>query len=317
MTPPSVSRLDPSSSIEPDSPLVSVVVIFKDEEQFLPHAVESVLNQTLNDWELLLVDDGSADSSTAIAATLAERHPGRIRRLEHQGHENLGMSASRNAGIAAARGRFITFLDADDDWMPQKLAVQVAALQACPDAAFLASPALYWHSWTGNAGDLGRDRPQQLLAGVDRDLADPVEPPALLLDFLANEWASLCDLLIRREIVLEVGGYEPRFRGMFEDQVFHAKLCLAHRGLVSDQWWYRYRQHPSACTARTHAAGGWVKARRNFLGWLEDYVAGVDAPGAADRRLREELATQRRSLSTRRRVARAVAARLDRAQART
>ena len=87
--------------------LVSVVVIFLDAERFLEEAVGSVLAQTFDHWELLLVDDGSTDGSTAIARRYARTHPGRIRYLEHDGHRTLGMSASRNLGLFHGRGHYI------------------------------------------------------------------------------------------------------------------------------------------------------------------------------------------------------------------
>jgi len=74
------------------APLVSVVVIFLDAARFLEEAVASVLAQDHPNWELLLVDDGSRDGSSAIARRYAERHPGRVRHLEHAGHANRGKS---------------------------------------------------------------------------------------------------------------------------------------------------------------------------------------------------------------------------------
>src|ERR1043165_10106697 len=108
------------------APAVTAITIFLNEEKFLVEAVESVLAQSSQDWELLLVDDGSSDGSTEIARSYAERHPDRIRRLEHPGHANRGMSASRNLGVSQARGRYVGFLDADDVWLPGQLAEQCA-----------------------------------------------------------------------------------------------------------------------------------------------------------------------------------------------
>src|SRR6476620_4065614 len=80
-------------------PLVSVVLIFLNEERFLEEAIESVRDQTLADWELILVDDGSSDRSTMIARDLAATDD-RIRFVDHLGHTNRGTSASRNFGVA-------------------------------------------------------------------------------------------------------------------------------------------------------------------------------------------------------------------------
>ncbi|HEX8089705.1 MAG TPA: glycosyltransferase family 2 protein, partial [Blastocatellia bacterium] len=99
-----------------DNSLVSVIIIFLNAEEFIAEAIESVFDQTYSDWELLLVDDGSTDASAEIALRYAAGYRGRVRYLEHEGHQNRGMSASRNLGIASARGEFVAFLDADDVW---------------------------------------------------------------------------------------------------------------------------------------------------------------------------------------------------------
>src|SRR5688500_11070839 len=129
-------------------PLVSIIVCFLDEERFLAEAVDSVLAQTFDDWELWLVDDGSRDASSSIARQLAASTPGRIEYLEHAGHTNLGLSASRNAGIQRARGRYIAFLDADDSWYPHKLEEQVAILERHPQAAMVIGASKHWRSWS-------------------------------------------------------------------------------------------------------------------------------------------------------------------------
>ena len=89
-------------------------------------AVASVRAQTLPDWELLIVDDGSTDGSQALAARLAAEEP-RIRLLGWGARR--GAAAARNAGIREGRGRFFAFLDADDLWRPEKLQVQIGYME--------------------------------------------------------------------------------------------------------------------------------------------------------------------------------------------
>lgn len=93
---------------------------------FVAAAISSVQAQTFSDWELLVADDGSADESAAIVASLAAADP-RIRLLIST--ENQGPGPARNRAIAMARGRFIAFLDADDLWHPTKLATQIGWMQ--------------------------------------------------------------------------------------------------------------------------------------------------------------------------------------------
>src|SRR5215467_1200932 len=118
-----------------NKPLVSVIMIFLDAEKFIQEAIESVFAQTYANWELLLVDDGSTDASSEMALRYAEQYPTKVRYLEHEGHQNRGMSASRNRGINNARGEYIAFLDADDVWLPLKLEQQTAILESQPEAA--------------------------------------------------------------------------------------------------------------------------------------------------------------------------------------
>jgi glycosyltransferase involved in cell wall biosynthesis len=87
-----------------------------------------VLAQTYDSWELMLVDDGSADGSTDIALRYAKQYPKKVRYFEHDGHQNRGASASRNLGISHAKGHYVAFLDADDVWLPHKLEQQVAVI---------------------------------------------------------------------------------------------------------------------------------------------------------------------------------------------
>ena len=166
----------PSAHAAPETPLVSVIMIFLDAQRFIVEAIDSVLAQTYPAWELILVDDGSSDDSTRIARGHAELRPGQVRYVEHEGHRNLGMSASRNAGIAASRGELIAFLDSDDVYRPEKHERQVAILRSRPRAAMVYGASQYWHSPTGEAADAVLDRPRRL--GVTPDTL--VEPPSLV-----------------------------------------------------------------------------------------------------------------------------------------
>jgi glycosyltransferase involved in cell wall biosynthesis len=250
------------------NPLVSIITIFLNAEMFIQEAIDSAIAQTYDCWELLLADDGSSDGSTRIAQQYAERYPNRIRYLEHDHHRNLGMSASRNIGIKHAKGKYISFLDADDLWLPDKLTQQVSILESQSETTFLCSPAKWWYGWTENEEDRQRDFVQKWKIQLNA----VVQPPDLLLLFLQDDWASLCDLLVRREAIEQIGGYEASFRGMYEDQVFHAKLCLQFPAFVTSQCWYWYRQHPTACTALSHQAKQMRGSRAKFLNWLEAYL---------------------------------------------
>jgi glycosyltransferase involved in cell wall biosynthesis len=257
------------------TPLVSVVAIFLNAERFLDEGIRSVLAQTYPHWELLLVDDGSSDGSSAIARGYAEREPHRVRYLEHPGHHNRGMSASRNLGLQHARGVYLALLDADDVWLPEKLERQVAILEAHPDAALLVGAPLYWFGWTGRPEDRERDYVIDLKLPADR----AYDPPTLLLPFLQRAAPPPCpsDVLVRRATAVSVGGFEAHFIGVnmvYEDQAFFSKLLLRAPAFVSGETWDRYRQHPDSCYAVSKATGGREAARHYFLRWFRQYLQG-------------------------------------------
>jgi glycosyltransferase involved in cell wall biosynthesis len=251
---------------------VTAIIIFLDAERWLAEAIDSVRAQTLADWELLLVDDGSRDGGSALARAEAARTPERIRYLEHPGHRNRGMSAARNLGLRHARGQAVAFCDADDVWLPDKLARQHAILTAHPEAGMVASAMQYWFSWTGNEADRARDHvPSSGLAPETL-----VGPPELLLRLLRNETRSpgTCSVLVRRSAADAVGGFERRFRGMYEDQAFLAKICLTSSVVVTDDVVARYRQHPGSSYARARRAGVAAEAELTYLEWLAGEVFG-------------------------------------------
>ncbi|HCF29837.1 MAG TPA: glycosyl transferase family 2 [Cyanobacteria bacterium UBA11049] len=252
------------------NPLVSSIIIFLNAEQFIQEAIESVFAQTYKQWELLLVDDGSTDGSTEIAQRYAAQYPEKVRYLEHDGHENRGMSAARNLGIGNAKGEYIALLDADDVWLPNKLEQQVAIMEAQPEVAMLYGSDTWWYSWTGNCEDSQRDRLPDL--GVEVNTL--FQPPTLLTLMLPRKAAVPCPsgVLVRREAIEKVGGFEERFRGMYEDQAFYAKIFLQAPVFVANGCWDKYRQHPASCYYIAKSTGKSNIARLFFLNWLEGYL---------------------------------------------
>ena len=106
--------------------LVSCIVPVYNGARFLAEAVDSILNQTWTEREVIVVDDGSTDGTPGVIATFGSRVRG-IRQA------NAGPSAARNAGIAVATGSFVAFLDADDLWHSDKLATQLARFRERPE----------------------------------------------------------------------------------------------------------------------------------------------------------------------------------------
>jgi glycosyltransferase involved in cell wall biosynthesis len=114
------------------SPVVSIIMPVFNRRYLIGRAIDSVKHQSYTDWELIIVDDGSTDGTPDAIDTTDSR----IRVLRQK---NAGANAARNTGIAASRGRYIAFLDSDDEWLPHFLALTCAFLEHHPDEAFVAT----------------------------------------------------------------------------------------------------------------------------------------------------------------------------------
>lgn len=253
------------------APRVSVITAFLNGEAYLSEAIDSVIAQTYDNWELLLVDDGSREAASSIAKSYATKFPDKIFYLEHPGHMNCGVSPSRNLGIQSARGEYIAVLDADDVWLPEKLIKQVKLLDDNPGVGLVAGTALYWKSWSDGVDQIVRSGHRQ-----DR----PIDPPEAAIEiYPLGEASTPCpsDLLLRADAVRSVGGFEETFvyhYQLYEDQGFLAKLTTSMY-FHSDQL-IKYRIHPASLMARE--CNNYHLARHYFLEWLDGYLRKHPCP---------------------------------------
>ena len=256
--------------------LVSVVINFLNAERFLDEAIASVFAQTYPSWELLLVDDGSSDTSTAIARKYAEAVPERVRYLEHPGHENRGASAARNLGIASASGEMIAFLDADDVWLPNRLQRSVELLRRYPEADMVYGESEYWCSWEGGMGPCN-DRVQRHGFRADR----VIRAPDLIVRYLTHRAAVPCptSMTLRSRAARDSGGFVESFRGLHDDQAFLARFCLYHDVYVAHECWDRYRQHGASLCAKAARCGEVARAQESYLAWLRAFLTASDLSG--------------------------------------
>jgi len=266
-------------------PLVSVVVPFLNCAEFLQEAIDSVFSQTYRNWELLLVDDGSTDASSAIARRCCEAHPERVQYLEHPGHANRGTAPSRNLGLRCAKGDLIAPLDADDVWFPRKLKQQVKLLGENSQAGMVFGAAEYWCSWSKQPA--AKDGIPEL--GIAPNTL--YHPPDLLYSlYPLGENTAPCpsDLLIRRTVFEKTGGFQEGFCGayrVYEDQAFLIRVYLSEAVFVSGECWTRYRIHPGSCIAETERRGEYSTARLFFLRDTDNYLASRNVKDARVRGL--------------------------------
>ncbi|BAY31962.1 family 2 glycosyl transferase [Nostoc carneum NIES-2107] len=266
-----------------NQPLISIIIPFFNNENFLEEAIESVISQTYTNWEILLVDDGSSDTSTAIAQKYAAKYVRKIFYLAHENHQNKGKSSSRNLGISHAKGEYITFLDADDIFLPLKLEKQITILQSQPDAVMVYGNTLYWYSWTGNPADKQRDYIPEL--GIKNNSL--IQPPSLLLILLGDKGTvpCICSFLIKRKFVDNIGGFEESIQHLYEDQVFLAKVFLNAPVFVEDGCWEKYRQRDDSSWHISLYTGEDERAHLIFLNWLETYLSEQECKDAEIKRV--------------------------------
>ena len=147
-------------------PLISIIMPAFNEEQFIQESINSVLNQTYDNWELLVIDDGSTDKTNHIVSNINH-----ARISLHAMDKNCGVSTARNIGLERSHGHYITFLDADDILPPQSLKSRLDVFRSNPKASFVDGQILEFDSSMSN--QLGkwtptyRGRPFDKLIALD------------------------------------------------------------------------------------------------------------------------------------------------------
>lgn len=191
-----------------NAPTVSIVIPAYNCAWCIDRALDSVAAQSFRDYEVIVVDDGSTDNTAAVLAARPE--PLRVIR-----QANAGMSAARNAGIAAARGEFVAFLDSDDWWRPGKLAAQVELMRADPELGFCSSATELQSPDGQTVGEWGC----------------PASTAGLVAQILGGVSAvagGASSVLVRRALLEVLTGFDARLRGA-EDTDMWIRLGAAGR----------------------------------------------------------------------------------------
>ncbi len=186
-------------------PRVSVVIPCLNAEDTVVRALQSVVRQAFDDLEIILVDDGSTDGTVAAARSLGLPN---LTIAESPGRQ--GAAAARNRGIERARGAYVAFLDADDEWLPGKLEAQLAGLEANPRAVFASSRCL--------AVEEGSGRETWLY-----DRLEPTSGPEVWRTLLAYNFVGTPSVVVRREALDRAGPFDETLN-VAEDQDLWIRL---------------------------------------------------------------------------------------------
>ena len=256
-------------------PRVSVVLPVYNGEKYLAEAIDSILSQSFADFELILVDDGSQDSSIHVMRAYEQRD---ARVCVYQLENNMGMADARNFGIEHARGEYVTTMDCDDISLPQRLQMQVDFLDA--------------KAGIGAVGTSGRALNEDLSA-VLFDLNVPPEHCLIVLNSFVGVSFIYTTVMARSAIMRRIGGYQTGRRSGEERELYWRMLWDTRTRFANlKEILYLYRQHGSSFSANRDARlkAETLDARAAMLRQLWN-----EAPKVSVRRF--ELMAQGRKLS--------------------
>ncbi len=238
-------------------PLVSALMATYRRRDVLPRAMRSVLVQSVTDLELIVVDDEPSDETRRLVESFGDA---RIRYVAHD--HNLGLSAARATGVAHARGRFVAFLDDDDEWEPKKLEAQLDAMHRHGDGVIVHS----YERWVRPDGRQ-RIRSVRLEGDVHADLLD-------------TDRVLMQTLLVPRRAFEEVGSFDPELSN-YMDMDMAIRLSSRYRFVTVPE--ALFVGHVSPGSLSRHEAGR-VRALSRILDKYPEY--------RSDRRLRSRWMTR-------------------------
>jgi glycosyltransferase involved in cell wall biosynthesis len=208
-------------------PLVSVIVPVYNAETTLPDTIDSIQRQTFQNFELIVIDDGSTDGTLEWVRSVRDH------RLQVFSYANAGPSVARNRGIERSQGEFISFIDSDDLWTPDKLTLQLQALRQQPEAALA-------YSWTAFVDEQG-----DFLFAKDAWYCEGDVYAELLRH---NFVASGSNVLVRKSCALAVGGFDTALP-VAQDWEFYLRVAARWRFAVVPHYQILYRISERAISA--------------------------------------------------------------------
>lgn len=206
--------------------LISVIIPAYNSEKTIVETINSVLQQSYTNFELIVINDGSSDRTLELLQTIQDS------RIKIFSYPNGGVSRARNRGIAKATGEYISFLDADDRWTPDKLKLQWTTLQQFPQAA-LAYSWVYFES-------------ESQLSYADKSsyFTGNVYPELLIKNFLH----TASNPLIRRDIIDSLGVFDPELKTC-EDWEFYLRIAAQKEFILVPKVQIIYRQSTTSLTS--------------------------------------------------------------------
>jgi len=246
------------------NPKVTVRMSAYNHEQYVEQAILSIVNQTYQDFELLVIDDGSSDSTPAIIERLSKQYG-----FYYERQENMGLVRTLNKLVGMAKGEYMTGCASDDFWPLTRLAEQVAALDENPAAALVHGvPAI-----VDDAGNIAKERRYGLEQMLDGDSA--------FKDMLwRRKKFQTTTIMIRVSVCRELGGYDENIG--VEDVDWMLRVSRSYPVKAIDRVWSYYRKHGENWTMTPTGAHKLIRAERQVArklgGWAGCIFAFARVP---------------------------------------
>jgi glycosyltransferase involved in cell wall biosynthesis len=245
------------SRLGPTAPLVSVVIPSYQRGYCITACIDSVLAQTLADFEIIVVDDASGDDTAARVAAIADPRIAYVALASNQGG-----AVARNTGIGHARGEFIAFLDSDDLWLPDKLAKQLDGLRRMGPACGLS------YTWLACVDDDGAETLR-----IHPDIEGHCFEQMLVSNFIG----SFSNLVVRRDLLVAAGGLDEDFRSCQDWDLF-IRLCRYSSVHCQREYLVRYLQSVTDKVRISTNPRSVVQGHRRILAKFADDYAALPAP---------------------------------------
>ena len=228
---------------------VTVIIPAYEAETTIARALDSVFAQTALPAEIIVIDDGSQDRTwEVVGAYESKESPCEIRLIEQK---NLGAGAARNQGLVASRTTLVAFLDADDEWLPEKLARSLAAMQA--EAADLVS-----HDYLRAEGE------KSSYISCAQNFSRRPDP---FVDYFLRGYIATSTVVARRELLTDAGGFDPSLRAGQDYELWLAAIGRpGTRHHVFAEALTRYHVTPNSITSQVELRRrtSWRTLRRHF-----------------------------------------------------
>ncbi len=213
-------------------PKVTVIIPSYNCEAYIAETIDSILNQTFSDIELIVVDDGSTDRTCEIVESYGE--PVRLIR-----QTNARVCAARNRGIREAKGEFICLMDHDDYWYPEKLARQIEEFERHPEAGAVFSTFIRWY----RDGSGNFPPPESFERASIPDDTDPDFTGWIYHQFLLDCWMLTSSAMFRREVFDKCGMFDEALP-YSEDWELWIRISRQYPMAKLNRPYTLYRQHP-------------------------------------------------------------------------